>query len=58
MSSAEDETQKEGTSLLAVYDGIVFEVRGLCAYLVYELFCPYAWIVDVAPVILAHLTYL
>ena len=38
MSSAEDEAQKEGTSLLAVYDGIVFEVRGVCAYLVYELF--------------------
>ena len=38
MSSAEEETEKEGTSLLAVYDGIVFEVRGLCAYLVYELF--------------------
>ena len=38
MSSAEDETQKEGTSLLAVYDGIVFEVRGLCTYQVYEIF--------------------
>ena len=38
ISSAEEEMVKEGTSLLAVYDGIVFEVRGLCEAQVYEIF--------------------